>query len=242
MGTKTPSCSRPASPGTPTHTLPGPGSSFAVSGTIDGSHDKPCSALAFSPQVTVLLGTAHPTWGHLGSAFLAGILALAAPWHREHIMNVLYQETTIHSTNTVWITDNFRLQREEKYLAKLCNWSSKIAYCHLVVLFWRPKNPQVFLKLTTLFANSAKFFMKSRISHAWFTSVVFWTSFACTQAAPNHRDRFHICHAYFKALSHSCKSRCTMSGDKKNKTTYNPLKHYGLIHNPLSCLHWGCPG
>lgn len=103
------------------------------------------------------------------------------------------------SDGTVWITDNFKLQREEKYLAKLCNWSSKIAYCHLLVLFWRPKTPEVFLELATLFANSAKFFTTSPISHAWFTSGVSGSSFACAQAVLSHTALLHICHVCFKS-------------------------------------------
>lgn len=87
LGIKTPSCPPSASPGT--HTLPRPGSSLAVSETVDAPHDQPRSARAFDPQRTVC-------WeGHIqprailspDSAPLAGILALAAPQHREHIMN-----------------------------------------------------------------------------------------------------------------------------------------------------------
>lgn len=142
---------------------------------------------------------------HLGPSELPAPLPSQAAWlwllpdTGSTLWMPLYQEPTIHSTSTVWITDNFKLQREEKYLAKLCNWGSKIAYCHLVVLFWRPKTPQVFLKLAILFANSAKFFTKSRILHAWFTSGVFWTSCACAQAIPSHTAPFHVCHTYFKS-------------------------------------------
>lgn len=117
---------------------------------------------------------------------LAGSLAPAAPWHREqNIMNA-FMSGDYHTQHQHCLNYRSFLQRKEKYLAKLCNQSSKIAYCHLAVLFRRPKNPQVFLKLAILFANSAKFFTKSWISHAWITSGVFLNQLcscrSCTQS------------------------------------------------------------
>lgn len=86
----------------------------------------------------------HPPMGHLSSWLLSPhrqpgpgcSLTKGAHWECLSVRRLPY---TAPVQSELQIILNWR--RKEKYLAKLCNWSSKIAYCHLVVLFWQPKNP-----------------------------------------------------------------------------------------------------
>lgn len=123
-----------------------------------------------------MLEKAHPTWGHLCSRLHSPHrqpgpgCSLTQGAHQE-CPSVRRLPYTAPVQSELQIILNWR--GKEKYLAKLCNWSSKIAYCHLVVLFWQPKKPLSLFRARYTVCKLSQIFY--RISN--FTCLIYLWSF-----------------------------------------------------------------